>query len=140
MDLSLEEWRKRVPGVIATRYDGREPIDRIDKAMKGDGSWLWFDGYASLVSIRALLDACPDIKSVTLDLTGLVQGGWVDFDEAVCAKRREADMSVLRTLAPTVILVGRRKLRHSNSETLARGSLSGASGILFVLQPRRTKR
>ncbi|HYO51878.1 HEPN/Toprim-associated domain-containing protein [Archangium sp.] len=104
-ELTPEEWYVRAPEVLATRYEREEPVDVIDRHMRDhNDSWLWFDGYGSLVGLRALLDACHDVKVVTLDITALIGGGWLDKDEKVCETRREADVLEPRPLAPTVVL------------------------------------
>ena len=104
-ELTLEKWQARVPGVLATRYNGSEPSNDIDKHMKeDDDGWLWFDGYNSLTMIRALLDASPQVTTVKLELSGLASGGYIFHDAAVCASRRKEELSRLQPLAPTVIL------------------------------------
>lgn len=103
--LTLEAWRERIPQLLAHQYELAEPQNEIDRRMRdsGDG-WLWFDGYGSLICIRTLLDACPEVKTVTLDISDLVDGGWIDENKAVCASRREIGRSEFKPLEPTVVL------------------------------------
>jgi hypothetical protein len=102
-DLSI--WRSFVPNVVATQYQDIEPSGEIERRMRDrDDGWLHFDGYGSLISIRALLDALPDVEEVVLDISDLINGGWIGKDEDICAIRRETDHAELRSLSPTVIL------------------------------------
>ena len=100
-----EEWYTRVPLVLARRYTREDPIDAIDRHMRDHAdSWLWFDGHDSLVGFRALLDANPQMEKVTLDISDLIGGGWLEADEGVCKRHQNDD--ILRTvpLVPTVVL------------------------------------
>jgi hypothetical protein len=59
-------------GMPSNQFSRDDPIDVIDKHMReGEDSWLWFDGYGSLIGMRA----CTDVKAVTLDISDLVGGG-----------------------------------------------------------------
>jgi hypothetical protein len=118
--LTFEEWQSRVPHVLRDQFSNKEPADEIDRNMLdtgGDDGWLWFAGYGSLISIRALLDACPDVQAVSLDISDLVGGGWLEEDVALCAERRANDPLEPRPLAPTVVLAEGssdiRVLQHS---------------------------
>jgi hypothetical protein len=103
--LTLEEWRGRIPQLLANQYEPREPRDETDRNMRDiDDGWLWFDDYGSLICLRAMLDACPDVKMVTFDISDLVDGGWIDANEAVCTARREIGRFETSPLAPTVVL------------------------------------
>ena len=104
-NFTVEEWYKRVPQVLATRLNSDEPIDAIDRHMRNhDESWLWFDGYDSLVGLRALLDANPQVEQVTLDVSDLIHGGWLDANERVCQGHRYGDIHSMGPLAPIVVL------------------------------------
>ena len=76
-DLTIEQWYERVPRSIVRREDREDSSDEIARHMDlyTEGSWLWFAGYGSLISFRALLEACPNVSAVTLDVTDLVEGG-----------------------------------------------------------------
>ena len=69
-----------------------------------DSSWLWFDGHDSLVGFRALLDANPDVGKVTLDISDLIQGGWLEEHEPVSQGARRDDNQGIGPLVPTVVL------------------------------------
>jgi hypothetical protein len=98
-------WCQRATGLLERQWDLPEPVDEIDRRMRDDDDgWLHFDGYGSLGTLRALLDAFPNVKQVTLDITDLIGGGWIDENEPICSRRREADRGEVRSLAPTVIL------------------------------------
>jgi hypothetical protein len=101
-----DTWQKRGAALIATKYDELpEPADEIDRRMRDDyDGWLHFNGYASLMTLRGLLDAFPAVKLVTLDIGDLVANGYIERDLRVCSDRRETDQGEVRNLAPTVIL------------------------------------
>lgn len=106
-NLSLEEWTRRVPDILASQYDTheREPADEIDKRMRDlNDSWLWFAGYGSLLSLRALLDACPEVQTVTLDMSDLVGNGYYGPDRPLDLEARRYAVSAHQPLAPTMIL------------------------------------
>ncbi len=104
-ELTPEKWYARVPEILTTLYTRDESTDKIDQHMRDhDDGWLWFDGYQSLIGLRALLDACTDVQMVTLDISDLIGGGWLDVDDEVCEARRKEDGLAIHTLAPTVIL------------------------------------
>lgn len=102
---SYDEWKRRIKTVLTTRFLPSQPqdpnIDEIDKNMR-DGSWLAFD--EDLIIVRAMLEALPDVKEVTLDITDLVYAGWVDIDDPICRSRRESDAQPRSILQPTVII------------------------------------
>jgi hypothetical protein len=101
---TFNQWRRRVPRLLATRWRNVRPRDAIERQMREEyGGWLWFDGLGSLLNLRALLDACPRIKTVGLDISELVGGGWIEPGEAICELRRIA-LATPRPLAPTVLL------------------------------------
>ena len=83
--------------VCPTKSDGHMKLHE-------DTSWLWVAGYGSLLSLRALLDACPNVNSVTLDVTDLVGGGWLESGDAVCSTRRKGELSTVHPGSPTVVL------------------------------------
>ena len=104
-NFTIDDWYTRVPQVLARRHSGSEPIDAIDRHMQDhDSRWLWFDGYDSLVGFRALLDANPLIERVTLDVSDLIHGGWLDEGERVCQGHSNDSIHRMGPLAPTVIL------------------------------------
>jgi HEPN/Toprim N-terminal domain 1 len=98
-------WCQRAASLLERQWDLPEPVDEIDRRMRDDyDGWLHFDGYRSLGTLRALLDAFPNVKQVTLDVTDLIGGGLIDENEPICSRRREADRGEVRSLAPTIIL------------------------------------
>lgn len=104
--LTFEGWRSRVPSAIAHHFDGDELEDVADQHMRAgkDGDWLFFDGYGSLFTLRAILDASPRIEQLRLDIAELVTNGWVAEDGKLCSARRAEDATLPRALAPVVIL------------------------------------
>jgi hypothetical protein len=98
-------WRQRAAQLLKQQWDLPEPVDEIDRRMRDDhDGWLHFDGYPSLATLRALLDSFPDVKQVTLDVTELIDNGYIEENEPICSRRREAGHGEVRNLAPTVIL------------------------------------
>ena len=103
--LDLSTWKTRVKPLLEQQSNLPEPADEIDRRMRDqDGDWLHFDGYGSLASLRALLDAFPEAREVKMNVSDLIDGGYIDAGEAICNRRRESDHSGVRDLAPTVIL------------------------------------
>ncbi len=106
--LTWDEWRRRVPEVLRTRYDLENHdnfVDEIDRRMKDyEPSWLWFDGYESLLSLRAIISACPDTELISLDIEPLIGGGWIGADEKVCNNKIRVVSSRGQPSGPTIIL------------------------------------
>ena len=106
--LTWDEWRRRVPEVLHTRYELENLdnfVDEIDRRMKDhDPSWLWFDGYDSLLSLRAIIAACSDTEFINLDIAPLISGGWIGADEKVCANKIRVVSSRGQPSGPTIIL------------------------------------
>ena len=104
--LSFKEWRRRVPEVLRTRYDFDSYIDETDRRMNPDSelSWLWFDGFDSLISLRAIVDAGPDFQTIALDVSDLIEGGWIGADERVCAGKARIVSTRGQPAGPTIIL------------------------------------
>lgn len=105
-EFDFDVWRERGAAFLAKRWNKLpEPADEIDRRLRDDyDGWLFFAGYGSLVSVRALLDAFPNVKHVTLDISDLVGGGYISGDEPICGDRRKTNHGEIRNLAPTVIL------------------------------------
>jgi hypothetical protein len=64
-------WQKRAPRLLEKRWDlvDTEPADETERHLRDhDDGWLYFDGYGSLATLRAMLDVFPNIKRVTLGL------------------------------------------------------------------------
>ena len=104
-NLTPEKWYRRVPQVLYNKHNRDHAIDVVKQKMRDfDSSWLWFDGHDSLVGFRALLDANPDVEKVTLDISDLIQGGWLDEYEPVSHGALRDDNQRIGPLAPTVVL------------------------------------
>jgi HEPN/Toprim N-terminal domain 1 len=89
---SYEEWKRRARDVLLTRYDFTRPrdvyVDEIDRMMRGLGSELLFFGDDMLAVIRAMLEAFPDVREVSLDIGPLIFGGWIEPNGRICEERR----------------------------------------------------
>lgn len=105
--LSFAEWGSRVPRVLRTRYDMEriEAADPIDRRMcdLSDG-WLFFDAADERLVIRAMLDVCPDVAQVVLDVSALVMGGYIDAERDICTAAREPGAIERPVLEPAIVL------------------------------------
>lgn len=109
--LTLAEWNRRVPQVLATRYKpdlwDREPADQIDARLRDEdisSSWLWFGGYGSPISLRLILEACTEIAAVTLDMSELVANGYYETERPLALEARHSVFTAYNPLSPTLIL------------------------------------
>lgn len=106
--LNYEEWRTRVRGALQTLYaldHDDEPDDEIAKRMRlGDRDWLFFDVDDQRILLRALLEACPLVQNVSLDISDLIYGGYLEEDVQLCRERRMPDSLARPILEPTVIM------------------------------------
>jgi hypothetical protein len=105
--LTFDEWCARVPQALRDRFnlERRGAGDVIEEHMfDGDESWLIFDTGDERFAVRALLDACPDIEQITLDVSDLVGGGYIEKGARVCDQARRPSAIVRPILEPTVIL------------------------------------
>jgi hypothetical protein len=120
-EFDFDVWRERGSALLAKGWGKLpEPVDEIDRRLRDqyDG-WLYFAGYGSLVTVRALLDAFPNVKRVTLDITDLVDGGYIGDEEPICGDRRKTNHGEIRNLAPTVILAEGSNDIHILEKSLA---------------------
>jgi len=105
--LTLSEWNRRIPDVLATRYNSGDHqfTDLIDRKLRDlDDEWVWFDGYFSLLNIRCLLDACPEVGEVSLDISELVANGYYTTDRPLETEARRSVFEAYNPLTPTLIL------------------------------------
>ncbi len=88
-----EDWLRRANDVLQTRYDFSRPpdvyVDEIDRLMRNhDQEWIFFTQNDPLMSIRAMLEALPDVQEVSLDISDLINAEWLRPDERICEARR----------------------------------------------------
>ena len=104
--LSWEEWQRRIPEVLRTLYDFDNYVDETDRRMKepDESQWLWFDGFDSLISLRAIIDAATDTKMIVLDVSDLIAGGWIDAEDKVCTEKIRIVPIQGQPTGPTTIL------------------------------------
>jgi hypothetical protein len=101
---TYDEWQKRLKGVLHTRYSENKCGDEIDRQMRDTaGGWLFF-GSDDLMAIRAMLDTIPDVSEVILDISDLVDGGYIEENELICDRARASDARERSILEPTVII------------------------------------
>ena len=105
-ELTWDGWCQRVPEVLASLYDDDSSIDEIDHQMKSmdENSWLWFDGYGSLISLRAIIQAASDKQDVALHVGDLIGGGWIDANAKICAEKIRIVAARGQPAGPAVIL------------------------------------
>lgn len=105
-ELTWDGWCQRVPDVLASLYDDDSYIDEIDHQMKSmdENSWLWFDGYGSLISLRAIIQAASDKQDVALHVGDLIGGGWIDANAKICAEKIRIVAARGQPAGPAVIL------------------------------------
>ena len=105
---SYSGWQNRIRNVLETRYTAQKwrdqfYADEIERRMHDlNDEWIFFAD--PLTSIRAMLDALPEIKEVSLDVEPLIDGGWIEADEQVCAARRQPQAQPRSILQPVVLL------------------------------------
>lgn len=107
---TLEDWLKRAPKVLKTQFDadGRtDPVDETDRRMREvsyDDSWLFFESSDPRFVYRLLLEALPDVASVTLDISDLVQSEYLQEDVQLCTEARAPDAIARPVLEPVIIM------------------------------------
>ena len=105
-DLTWKEWCHRIPGVLATLFDFDTYVDETDRQMKtmDETSWLFFDGYGSLLTLRAIIEAATNTQDVALCVGGLIGGGWIKPDTKVCAEKVRIVAARGQPAGPAIIL------------------------------------
>lgn len=105
--LDFESWKSYANQALRTRYnfsDPYKPKNRIEEQFHHHSdSYLDIAAYGDLLTIRALLEACVDVKFVSLDVTDLVDGGYYDRDQPICVDARRNLQLTTQPLGPTVI-------------------------------------
>ncbi len=105
--LTYVAWADRVPTALADRYkvDREAARDEIEERMLDhDDSWLFFQQDDPHLLIRALLDACPNVERIALDIDDLIGGGYLEQDVRLCEDARAEGILVRPLLEPTIIL------------------------------------
>jgi hypothetical protein len=103
-EFSVDQWYALAPQALQREAGGHQPKDYIEQCMRADEGWLWFAGLGSLLSLRALLDACTEIENVTLDISELVFAGYLSEEEAICSDRRSV-ASINQNPLSTVVII-----------------------------------
>ena len=104
--LCWNEWRRRVPRVIGTVYGSASCLDETDRHMKREGEppWLWFDGFDSLITLRAIIDAAVETEIISLDVGPLISAEWIDQNAKICERRPRIVLTRGQAAGPTIIL------------------------------------
>lgn len=107
MALDFEGWKQLACEALHTRYqfDVESPQEGIKRHFHDfNDNFLFFDGYGSLVGLRALLEACPEIETVSLDVGELIDAGYYSEDSRICEDARKRIPFNSDSLGPTIIL------------------------------------
>ena len=118
--LSFAEWEKRVPTVLQNQFKERDNDfgDEIEKQMfERDDGWLFFEAADERLMLRAILDASANVKSVSIDITDLVVGGWLEPDTKLCAAARSPE-NITRPMHEPIVILG-----EGSTDVLLRTSL-----------------
>lgn len=104
--LTWEEWCCRVPGVLTSLYDSSDATDETDRLMMSmnEDTWLFFDGYDSLLSLRAIIEAATDSQDLALNVGALIGGGWIEPDTKICAEKIRIVAARGQPAGPAIIL------------------------------------
>ncbi len=105
--LDFNEWKHQANKALHIRYgsDFAKPTDPFERCFhENDDNFLHFAGYGSLIGLRALLEACPDVEEVSLDVGDLVNAGHYEEDERICDHARSRLPFLANPLEPTIIL------------------------------------
>ena len=101
--LTTTEWYARVRKVVVPPQVRRKPEDIIDRKME-DEDWVWFGDYGLLIRVRALLDACPEVRRISLDARELVDSEWIDGKGPICDRGGEDWANSMLPLSPIMVL------------------------------------
>jgi hypothetical protein len=106
--LDFDAWKAHANQTLHTRYNFANPYEpqtELERGFHGhNDSYLHFAGYGDLLTIRAMLEACTDIKTIKLDISDLVNGGYIEHEDRVCELARQTLPQTTQPLGPTVIL------------------------------------
>jgi len=140
--LNFESWKSHANQTLRTRYNLKAPYKSSnaleEKFHDYDESYLHIAGFGELVTIRALLEACPEVTSIKLDVSDLINSGYYDETIEICTKARR-DLPFSQLLGPTIILGE----GSTDLLVLKRGlgsDVSSSYRLLFLFQPRRVQR
>lgn len=101
--LTTAEWYARVRKMVLQPQDRSKSEDIVDRKME-DEDWVWFDDYGLLIRVRALLDACPEVRRIRLDATELVDSEWMDGEGPICDRSAEDWANAMLPLAAIMVL------------------------------------
>ncbi|HEV2562405.1 MAG TPA: HEPN/Toprim-associated domain-containing protein [Rhizomicrobium sp.] len=105
-EFSYDEWRRRAKWALQNRYESdRTPPDAISAEMaeSQDGWFHWPSGDDRLL-LRAYLDAVPEVSEVSLDISALAQGGYIDDENFIETSRAMA--SAIRREIESAVVIG----------------------------------
>jgi hypothetical protein len=104
---SYDEWKELAPIALSNRYKTEkenEENETVKRMSSLSEDWLFFECNDQRLVIRALLEACTNAKEVILDVTDLIEGGWLEEDAEICNEAREPASINRPSLEPIIIL------------------------------------
>ncbi len=106
LKLDWEDWLQRVPRNLGRSRDAEGYDDIVDRHMRGsEAKWLWFAGRDSPITLRAIIQGSTHIRTVTLDVSNLVNDD-VNPDYQFCAEHNRIVSMRGQSIGPTIILAG----------------------------------
>ncbi len=73
LNFDWEKWKEGVARNLGRKKDSEDCDNIGDRQMRGyDSDWLWFDGFQSLISLRAIIQGATHIQTITLDVNELL--------------------------------------------------------------------
>lgn len=102
----FEIWKRIAHQTLRTRYNFKSPYEPSDEIEKNfhDGDYLWVGGYGSMLGLRTLLEACPKVQAVKLDVSDLIANGYYEEDDKICSEARRGLPLINQPLEPTIIM------------------------------------
>jgi hypothetical protein len=101
---SFKQWSSRVPRL----FGGKSLAAEVEAFTRG----LFFDARDQRAAVRALLEACDNVKLVELDISSIASDGLTGENARVCDLARKSSALTRPALEPVVILgEGRSDIR-----------------------------
>ena len=107
--LTYANWSERVPEALRIQFAPderqRNATDYITRQMSDPNQeWLFFKTNDLRLNLRALIDACSNVQQISLDITDLINGGYLESDTRICSDARAAGAIKRSVLEPTIII------------------------------------
>ena len=100
-----EKWKESVARNLGRDKNSEDCENIGDRQMRRYGSdWLWFDGFQSLISLRAIIQGATHIQTITLDVNELLVRRKKNFN--FCPEHKRIISEQGQPTGPAIILVG----------------------------------